>query len=154
LLGRLRKGCTAGSKLTKPIHALARCRTALGCLRSARLARIALNEGIRTARAANAAIDAPMLVDACRRELRAGAAELRLLERMRSLLRLVHETLVTGSPTLARRVQRDAEAVDRLAGKQPRRNASASSSARPARRPPADAGGETSPARTAARIYS
>ena len=119
LLGPLRKACTAGIKMVKPIDEFARCRTALGCLRSARRARIALNDGIRTARAANAAIDAAMLVGACRRELRASKAELRVLERMRSLLRLVQETLVTGSPTLARRVRREADAVDRLAAKQP-----------------------------------
>ena len=118
-LGPLRTACNASIKMLKPVDAFANCGTPVGCLRTARRARIAVNEAIRAARAANTAVDAAGLVDGCRRELRTNQSEMRLLERVRSLLALVQRVLTTGSPTLGRRVQRDADAVDRLADQQP-----------------------------------
>jgi len=119
LLGPLRKACTASVNLVRPINEFTACRTALGCLRSARRARIALTEHIGRLRAMNVAVDAAMLVDGCRNELRASRTDLRYLERTRALLRLLQEALVTGSPKLARRVEREGKALDRRAAKQP-----------------------------------
>ena len=119
LLGPLRRPCTAGAKMFKALNAFSACAMPPGCLRSARRARVALTEAIRLARAANTAVDAAGLVDGCRRELRASQGELRLLERLRSVLGLVQQTLATGSRKLGRRLLREADVIDRLVAQQP-----------------------------------
>ena len=119
LLGALRKACTASVDVVKPINQFAACRSALGCVRTARRARIALTTFIPTLRAMNKVVAASTLDDACADALRTSHAELRYLERTRALLRLLQEALLTGSPALGRRVQREGTALDRLAAKQP-----------------------------------
>ncbi len=119
LLGPLRKACTASVRLVKPINDFTNCRTAVGCLRTARRARIELTAFIAHVRAMNVAIDAAKLVPGCREELRASKADLRYFERTRKVLRDLQEAIVTGSEKLARRVQREGNALDRLAAKQP-----------------------------------
>jgi hypothetical protein len=118
-LASLRRSCAAEIKTGRALTAFTACGTPLGCLRSARRARLALTEAISRTRAANTAVNAAGLVPACRRVLRTSQAELRLLERLRSFLGLVQQTLTTGSRTLARRVEREADAVDRLSDQQP-----------------------------------
>lgn len=65
------------------MDAFGSCRTGLGCLRTARAARIDMTEILSLARRTNAAIDAASLMPSCRRALRAKKHELRLATRAR-----------------------------------------------------------------------
>lgn len=119
LLGATRKTCIASVSASKASDAFAACRTAVGCLRTARATRIEFTELLGLLRAMNRAIDAAMLVPACRGALRATKAELRFFERTRDFLRLFQELAITGSPRLERRLDREAAALDKLADDQP-----------------------------------
>lgn len=119
LLNPFRKTCTAALSVSKAVDAFAACKTALGCLRTARAARIELTELLGLMRTMNRAIDAARLVPACRSELRASKADLRYFDRTRAFLRLFQEVSLTGSPRLARRLDREAAALDRISDKQP-----------------------------------
>lgn len=119
LLNRFRRDCSASLAVAKSLDAFADCKTALGCLRTARAARIELTGFLSSLRTLNRAIDAAMLVPACRGELRASKSDLRFFERTRDFLRLFQEVAITGSPVLERRLDREAAALDKLADDQP-----------------------------------
>lgn len=119
LLGPVRKACNSVLAVSRTADAFAACRTPLGCLRTARAGRIAITELLPKLRAMNRAIDAARLVPDCRTELRASKSDLRGFERIRAFLRLFQEASITGSPTLARRLDREAAALGRLSATQP-----------------------------------
>lgn len=118
-LGFNRRACTASAGMLKGLTAFERCRTPLGCLRSARTARMQASELIGFARRSNVEIDALMLVPKCRSSLRTSQKDLGSLIRMRDLLRLVERVSMTGSPRLLSRLEREADALDRLLASTP-----------------------------------
>ena len=71
-----------------------------------------MSEILSLARRTNAAIDAASLMPSCRRALRAKKHELRLATRARDMLMLFQRAGTTGSRTLFRRLDREADAVD------------------------------------------
>lgn len=119
LLSALRKACSTSLASGRAANAFSKCRTPLGCLRTARRARIAFTAAIAVLRAMNRAIDAAMLVPACRGELRASKSDLRYLERTRDFLRLFQDAATTGSPRLASRLEREAKALGRVSRDDP-----------------------------------
>ncbi len=119
LLAAIRRSCRVELRALKSMDAFGGCRTGLGCLRTARAARIDMSEILSLARRTNAAIDAASLMPSCRRALRAKKHELRLATRARDMLMLFQRAGTTGSRTLFVRLDREADAVGRLSAAQP-----------------------------------
>ena len=119
LLAAIRGSCTVDLRAVRSMDAFSNCRTGLGCLRTARAARIDMSESISFARRTNAAIDAATLMPSCRTALRAKKHELRLGTRMRDMLMLFQRAAMTGSRTLFRRLDHEADVILRQSAAQP-----------------------------------
>ncbi len=119
LLGPIRRACTVDLRTVKSMNAFASCRTPLGCLRTARRARIDMSELLSLARRTNAAIDAAALTPSCRSALRAKKDEIRMATRARDMMMLFQRAATTGSRTLFRRLDREANTIIRLSAAMP-----------------------------------
>ena len=119
LLGPLRRSCTASVRVSRTSWAFMDCLTRAVCLRTARRLRTETTALIRATRGVNRALAASPITGACRGELRAAKAELRVLSRQPDFFGLVERSIRTGSSTLARRLQREGAALDRSAARLP-----------------------------------
>lgn len=111
LLGPLRRQCTKSVTAARAGVGFARCSRTPTCIRGAAKLRRAVEQVVTTSRTANRAIEAEVDGTACRRALRASAAQLRAGERTASALRALERALRRDSARELERAMARLEAI-------------------------------------------
>jgi hypothetical protein len=105
LLAAVRAACLTSLEAIAPARAYARCRTRLGCLRSARSLRIVLSRTLARSRESNRIVELELAPGACRTELRSSRALLGALTALRDGLRMLEGGLRANRRTVVRRAE-------------------------------------------------